>query len=81
MIQRIQIDFYVPVKPTPDQYQQIVKCAKDICDSYEAENPDRVMWPSGIGDLPLSNPFMVDEDHPMEFDETVFHVECFEREK
>lgn len=76
----IEVSFAAPVHITADQQRRLVELIDEICKGYEAKHPDRVMWPFGIGQKMLTNPFMVDEDHPMQFDESVFEIECAERE-
>ena len=77
----IEASFGAPVELSDDHQRRLIELLGEICDAYEAAHPDRVMWPAGIGQKMLTNPFMVDEDHPMQFDESVFEVECFERER
>ena len=38
------------------------------------------LWLFGYGSRPLTNPFLVDDDHPMEFDDSELYLECFARE-
>lgn len=76
----IEITFAAPVNLSAEYQQRLVELIDEICNEYERDNPDRVMWPAGVGQKMLTNPFMVDDDHPMQFDETTFSVECFERE-
>ena len=54
---------------------------EEVCRKYEAEHPGRVMWTFGTGSKMLISPFMVDDDHPMVFDDSTFEVEVSEREK
>lgn len=77
----IEVSFGAPVHLSGDHQRRLVDLLGEICDEYERNNPGRVMWPAGIGQKMLTNPFMVDDDHPMEFDESAFAVECFERER
>jgi hypothetical protein len=76
----IEIDFGQPVRLTREDEIAFVELAARICDRYKSENPGRTMWPFGIGDKMLTNPFMASDDEPLEFDETVFHIDCHERE-
>ena len=76
----IEISFAAPVHLSRDQTRRLVELIDEICREYEKHHPDRVMWPFGMGQKMLTNPFMVDDEHPMEFDEGVFEIECAERE-
>lgn len=77
----IEITFDAPVHLTTEHMQRLDALLGDICSVYEVHHPDRVMWPAGTGYKMLTNPFMVDDDHPMQFDEGTYAVECFERER
>ncbi len=76
----IEINFEVPVNLSEDHQRRLVALIDEICDAYEVKHPDRTMWPFCIGQKMLTNPFMVDEDHPMQFDEGLFQIDCAERE-
>lgn len=76
----IEITFPEDVEITDDDQRDIVEVVSRITNRYEEANPHRTMWPFGIGQKMLSNPFMVGDDEPLEFDENVFAVECSERE-
>ncbi len=76
----IEVTFAAPVHLSQSHQTRLFDLIGDICKAYEAEHPERTMWTACIGQKMLSNPFMVDDDHPMQFDESVFVVECFERE-
>lgn len=76
----IEINFGQPVEMTREEEMALVELAGKICDRYTRDNPGRTMWPFGIGSKMLTNPFMVGDDEPLEFDESVFHIECHERE-
>lgn len=77
----IEVTFPVAVNLSDDQQRRLVEVIGGICKEYERNHPDRVMWAAGIGGRMLTNPFMVDDEHPMEFDMAVFSVECCERER
>ncbi len=79
-IRAIEIGFAEPVELTEQDQQDLVKIAGRMCDRYERANPERVMWPCGIGQKMLTNPFMASDDEPLEFDESVFQIDCNERE-
>lgn len=76
----IEVQFGAPVRLSSNHQQRLVSLISEICDAYEQENPDRVMWPAGIGDKPMSN-WLAVEDGEMEFDGSVFQIECCERER
>jgi len=78
----IEIGFPVAVNITGKMQQRLVELIGQICDEYEAAHPDRVMWPAGIGCKPTFIPMTREEENErgMEFDESVFSIECFERE-
>lgn len=78
----IEITFPVAVNVTGKMQQRLVELIGQICDEYEAQHPDRVMWPAGIGCKPTFIPMTPEEEvtRGMEFDESVFSIECCERE-
>lgn len=80
-VQAIEISFGAPIAFDGDRQRRLLDLLDEFCAAYEAEHPDRVMWTAGVGQKMLTNPFMVDDEHPMEFDDSVFSVECFERER
>lgn len=79
-IQTIEISFPVGVELTSTEEHAFVMLTNQVCDRWERANPDRVMWPFGIGQKMLSNPYTIGDDEPFEFDESVFQIECSERE-
>ena len=92
MTNKIEIVFPVPVE-FPDGFERRLNELIDtVCKKYEAEHPDRAMWPSGFGFRPnwskADASFLgmaADENAPESgettFDETVYHVGVAEREK
>jgi hypothetical protein len=72
----IEVIFPEPVQLSSEHQQRLVSLIAEICDAYEAEHEDRVMWPAGIGDRPSG----IWTDNPS-FDSSVFQVECCERER
>lgn len=76
----IEISFAAPVHLGREHQRRLVDLIGEICDAYEAKHPDRVMWPFGIGQKMLCNPLMLSDDEPIPFDESVFSIECAERE-
>lgn len=79
-IRSIEVSFAVPVEMTNQDQQELVTLLGRICDRYQVEHPDRVMWPFGIGSKMLVNPLMLSDDEPIPFDDAVFSVECAEQE-
>lgn len=78
----IEISFAAPVELTAEDQKAIVAVADAICRRFELASPHRTMWPAGIGERIVSMPMTAEDDAngvPMVFDETAFHVECFER--
>lgn len=78
-ILQIQIQFPRRVKLSSKQQQRLASIISEVC--KENTEPGMVFWPSEFGQKMLSNPFMVDDEHPMEFDEDTFFIGCCEREK
>lgn len=72
----IKMTFPVGVQLDRQDQDDLMAIAERICGRYEAANPGRVMWPAGIGAEPVN----IWSDEP-EFDDTVFVIECFERER
>lgn len=79
-ILKIEVSFPLGVEITSEQQQELTKVISSICDSYNKQNPTRVMWPFGQGYKLLSNLFMLDDGEPMEFDLNCYHIEVSERE-
>lgn len=79
-VRSIEITFPVEVELTNQDQQDLVELATRLCRRWERKHPYSVMWAAGIGQKLLSNLFMVDDEHPMEFDEQTFAIDCFERE-
>ena len=78
--QSIQIVFPVEVE-LPEGFTRALDGLIDmVCKKYQAENPDRVMWPAGSGSKPLFNWMTVGDDEPLPFDDSVYFVEVAERE-
>lgn len=78
---KIEVDFPVPVEVRDPHFQKLVNVVSQICDEWEDAHPDQIMWPFGMGSKPLTNFFLVDEEHPMKFDDTVLHIEVTCRER
>ena len=78
---RIEINFPFEVQFPDGWEQRLAELLDEVCRKYEAEHPDQVMWVFGAGCKMLTSPFMVDDDHPMQFDESVFEIAIIAREK
>lgn len=76
----IEIVFPVGVELAHEDERALLDLIGRICARYVAAHPGRVMWASGYGAKLLTNPLMLDDDEPIPFDDSVLHVECFERE-
>lgn len=77
----IEVSFAAPVYISNENQKRLMAVLDDICKEYETRHTDRVMWTFGYGQKMLTNPFLVDDDHPMEFDESTLSIECAERER
>ncbi len=82
IIRRIEINFAAAVVVTDEDMHEILRIATIICDRYEQNNPHRTMWTAGIGCKPTFIPMTWEQEQErgIEFDETVFEIECAERE-
>lgn len=81
-IQAIEITFPVPVE-LPEGFEKTLSCFVGmVCKKYEKENPTRTMWPAGQGFKPTFIPMTQEQEKErgMEFDETTYVIEVFERE-
>lgn len=76
----IEITFGAPVHITREQEKRLQDLISDICDDYEKRHPDRAMWVFGYGSKMLCSPFMLSDDEPIPFDDSVLSIECAERE-
>lgn len=83
-ITSIEVGFGAPVSTPAGWERRFADLLDELCNAYEAEHPDRVMWPAGWGAKITSIPMTREDDiagMPMEFDGDVLSVECFERER
>lgn len=81
-VQKIEIDFPVPVE-LPDGFEQTLSSLIGmVCKAYQKVNPTRTMWTAGHGFKPTYIPVTRKEEEKrgMEFDETVYHIEVCEQE-
>lgn len=81
MTRCIEITFPVDVELPKGWERKLDRLVAEVCQAYEAGHPDQVMWPFGSGQKMTTNPFMVDDDHPLEFDEGIYTVEIACRER
>lgn len=73
---QIKITFPVGVELSKRDQEDLIDLAGRICKRYEAQHPDRVMWPAGVGAEPVD----IWSDEPR-FDDSVFCVDVAERER
>jgi hypothetical protein len=74
-LQKIEVIFPVPVD-LPAGWERVLDgLVEMVCEMYEAENPDRTMWPAGMGSKPIWR-----EPEEPNFDDNVYCVEVAERE-
>lgn len=78
-ISSIEITFPESVDLTQDDQRQLLEIVTRMTDRYDRDNPGRVMWAFGVGMKLLSNPFMVGDDEPLQFDNLCFSINCHER--
>jgi len=76
----IEINFPVPVELTGDDQRILQAIAAEICERYETAHPERVMWPAGMGSKITENLLKLSDDEPIPFDDSVFAIDCAERE-
>ena len=72
----IKITFPVGVKFAREDQESLLDLIEGICKRYEAANPDRVMWPAGVGAAPVD---IWDDD--LKFDDSVYAIDVAERER
>jgi len=74
-ILKIEIPFPVFVELPPGFEQTLDALVGMVCKAYEKENPDRVMWPAGIGAKPIWR-----EPEEPQFDSSILEISVEERE-
>lgn len=81
-IRRIEINFPHPVELTNDQQRRLDAIAGEMCKTYEALHPGRVMWPFGCGFKITYMPMTREDEEArgIEFDDDTFEISCSERE-
>ena len=90
-VQRVEISFAVPVS-LPEGWDRVLSTLVGmVCDQYQRDNPERVMWPAGTGCKPMwskadaaflgksAGAGAPDNGEPT-WDESVFVIDCEERE-
>lgn len=81
LIQRIEVTFPCHVELPENFMRELGTLVDTVCQKYNAEHPDRSMWLAGMGCKMLTNPFMVDDEHPMEWDESTYVIDVEVRDK
>lgn len=88
---RIEIVFPVGVDFPKGWEQRLAALVDEVCEAYEAEHPDRVMWPAGFGSSPCwskadaaflgisADPTAPDGGEPT-FDDSTYQISVSERE-
>ncbi len=72
----IHIDFADKVHLSRRDTLRFVEAIERVCEKYADRHPDKLMWISGYGARMLMAPGMVDDDHPMQYDESEVHFQC-----
>ncbi len=78
-ITSISISFPVPVEATEETQRFLDEALTAICEDYELDNPQRVMWVFGVGGTPPPG-FMFDEPRG-DWDMSTLNFEIAERER
>jgi len=79
LITELAIRFDVGVEITDQDQRELHDIASRICKRYEDANPERSMWPAGVGHQP-TNIWTCGDDEPLQFEEHCFSISCSERE-
>jgi hypothetical protein len=74
-IQHIEVSFPVPVDLPPGFERALDALIGMVTEAYEAQHPDRTMWPSGSGAKPLWR-----EPEEPDFDHSTYFIHVAERE-
>lgn len=80
----IEITFPVGVDLPNDWCRRLDELLSEVCQAYEAQHRDRVMWPFGHGQKITYMPMTRAEEEAgfgMQFDDSVYAVEISERER
>lgn len=78
-VSKIEISFPIPVDFPPGFEQALDALVGMVCKRWECENPTMVMWPAGCGSKITRMPLMAGDER-MEFDDSVYAIECCARE-
>lgn len=78
----IEVNFDTPVDLERVTQRALMSIINAICTNYTTQHPGRVMWPFGVGFKPTYMPMTQEKEQErgMEFDTSVFHIQCSERE-
>jgi hypothetical protein len=71
----IRVDFPVPVDLPPGFDRALESLVNMVCEAYEKENPERTMWPAGMGAMPVYR----EPEEPL-FDLSVLNIAVAERD-
>lgn len=72
MINRIEIDFPVMVKPTDEFFRQLSALVDTMCKQFEIDNPGEKMRLGNCGPKLMSKSCLGESP---EFDETIYHMD------
>lgn len=78
-ISSVEITFNSPVTLSQEFKQKLDEILTKVCKEWEAENPGQIMWPFGSGFKMLCHPMMIEDDKPIPFDESCYHIEVTNR--
>jgi len=84
MIKKIEIDFPCLVSVPQGFYQQLAELIDKVCDCYESEHPNEVMWPAEHGSKIISIPITKEDEEngvPLKFDDTIYRIGVCKRER
>ena len=80
---RVEIGFPFTVELPDDFQQRLIGLVEEVCKSYEASHPGRVMWTFGVGARITFMPLTREEEQGrgIEFDDDTLSIEVAERER
>ena len=81
---QIHINFPVGVSLPAGFERRLSDLVDEVCNAYEAEHQDRVMWPAGHGSKITYMPMTQAEEQAglhMTFDDSVYAIDVAERER
>lgn len=79
LISAIEITFPEQVELTQQDQKDILALITRMTDRYCETHPGRTMWAFGVGQKMTSNPLALSDSDPLQFDDSVFAIECAER--